>query len=96
MHTYHLTGVNTVTPKAVSRKASIHAGSTGLTGVTGIARAHTSNFAALIRLQHNLNKFPVRMEKTLLTLLAMFKASIHAGFSVTGLGFCPVNPRKRA
>jgi hypothetical protein len=96
MHAYRLTGVNTVAQKSDSRKASIHAGSTGLTGLTGITRAHMSFFSGSIRVQHSLNKSSVRMKKTMLTLLTLFKASSHAGFSVTGFVVCPVNPCKGA
>jgi len=96
MHAYRLTGVNTVATKADSRKASIHEGSTGLTGLTGAARAHTSLFSQSIQPQNSINKSPVRMKKTLLTLLTLFKASVHAGFNVTGLGLYLDNPRKGA
>ena len=96
MHAYRLTGVNTVAQRSDSRKPSIHAGSTGLTGLTGVARAHMTVLSQSIQLQHSLNKFSVRMKKTMLTLLTLFKASVHAGFSVTGLGANPVNPCKEA
>ncbi|MFC5548181.1 hypothetical protein [Massilia aerilata] len=96
MHAYRLTGVNTVAHKPDSRKASIHAASTGLTGLTGSARAHASIFSGLIQPHHAINNSSVRMEKTLLTLLTLFKASIHAGFNVTGLVLDPVNPCKEA
>jgi len=96
MHTHRLTGVNKVAQKSDSRKRSNHAGCTGLTGLTGIAGAHMSIFIESIRQQHSFNKSHVRMKKTLLTLLTLFKASVHAGFSVTGLIACPVNPCKGA
>jgi hypothetical protein len=38
----------------------------------------------------------VRTMKTTLTLLTLFKASIHAGFSVTGFHVNTVMPRKGA
>lgn len=96
MHVYCLTGVNTVARKSDSRKASIHAGSTGLTGLTGVARAHMSIFSQLIQQQQSLYKFSVRMKKAMLTLLTLFKASVHAGFSITGLVLNPDSPCKEA
>jgi hypothetical protein len=79
-----LSGFNTVAPKADSRKASNHAGSTGLTGLTGVAGAHMMFLSNSNQPKPSLNKFSVRMNKTTLTLLTLFKASSHAGFSVTG------------
>ena len=46
--------------------------------------------------QCNLNNSYVRMKKTMLTLLTLFKAGIHAGFDVTGLVANPDNPCKEA
>ncbi|MGB9109651.1 MAG: hypothetical protein WCC39_13280, partial [Telluria sp.] len=69
MHAYRLTGSIKVALMADSRKASIHAGSTGLTGLSGIARAHMSISSPSIRQQNRFNKSPVRIKKTLLTLL---------------------------
>jgi len=86
MFVHRLTGFNTVAPKVDSRKASIHAGSTGLTGLAGVAGAHMIDSPnSTLQMQH-LNKSSVRMNKTTLTLLTLFKDSIHAGFSVTGFG----------
>ena len=85
MLAYYLSGFNTVAPKADSRKASIHAGSTGLTGLAGVARAHMTISSKASQQQPNTNNSSVRTIKTLLTLLTMFKASVHAGFNVTGL-----------
>jgi hypothetical protein len=96
MRAHHVTGFNALAPKADSRKASIHAGSTGLTGLTGVARAHTPVFSQSIQQQHSINKSPVRMKRTMLTLLTLFKASIHAGFNVTGFSVSPDMPRKGA
>lgn len=85
MLAYYLSGFNTVAPKADSWKASIHAGSTGLTGLAGVARVHMTISLKTNPQCHNLNKSSVRTNKTMLTLLTLFKASVHAGFNVTGL-----------
>lgn len=86
MHAYRLTGFYVVAPMADSRKASIHAGSTWLTGLAGHPRAHMREFFKSIHPMHSINKFFVRMKEILLTLLTLFKASAHAGFGVTGFG----------
>jgi hypothetical protein len=86
MHASRLTGFNVVAQMADSRKASIHAGYTGLTGLAGFPRAHMNELSESIQPKHSFNKFSVRMKKILLTLLTLFRASIHAGSSVTGFG----------
>ena len=92
MHVRHLTGLIMVAGKCVSRKAGIHAGSTGLTGLTGVAGAHVckSIQSKCITFKNLL----VRTMKTTLTLLTLNKASIHAGFGVTGFASNTVMPRK--
>jgi hypothetical protein len=84
MLAHRLTGSINVAPKADSLKASNHAGSTGLTGLTGVAGAHTSESSSPPFPKRSLNKLSVCVEKTMLTLLTLNKASIHAGFIVTG------------
>jgi hypothetical protein len=93
MHVRRLTGLIMVAAKCVSRKASIHAGSTGLTGLTGVAGAHVCKSIKPNPPNKNL---PVCTMKTMLTLLTLIKASIHAGFSVTGFAFNTVMPCKGA
>lgn len=80
-----LTGVYTVVAEGDTPKASIHAGSTGLSGLTGYAGAHVCECMKLNVQPRDLNKSLVCVKKRLITLLTLFKASIHAGFNVTGL-----------
>lgn len=96
MHVLHLTGLNMVAEKCDSRKASIHAGSTGLTGLAGYPGAPVNKFSSPNQGRRISNNILVRTMKTMLTLLTLFKASIHAGFSVTGFGVNTVKPRKGA
>jgi hypothetical protein len=84
-----LTESYAVAGSAVRRKASIHAGSTGLTGLTGSVHAHvrgrkTNPVQPL--------KFLMRVITTMLTLLTVFKASLHASFAVSGRGAATDNP----
>jgi hypothetical protein len=89
-----LTGVIMVAEKCVSLKASIHAGYTGLTGLTGVAGAHMCK--AIESRCTTFKNILVRTIETMLTLLTMNKASVHAGFSVTGLDSNTVIPCKGA
>jgi hypothetical protein len=93
MHVRQLTGLIMVAEKCVSRKASIHAGSTGLTGLTGVAGAHVGKSIKPNPPNKNL---PMCAMKTMLTLLTLIKASIHAVFDVTGFDVNTVMPRKGA
>jgi hypothetical protein len=94
MHVRRLTGLIMVAEKCVSRKASIHAGSTGLTGLTGVAGAHVCK--AIKSECTTFKNLLVRTIETTLTLLTLNKASIHAGFDVTGFASNTVMPRKEA
>jgi hypothetical protein len=84
MHARHITGINGVVLKSDSRKASSHAGSTGLTGLTGSAGAHMCEACEGTVRQGVSFLSLIRANKNMLTLLTLFKASSHAGFSVTG------------
>jgi hypothetical protein len=96
MHVRRLTGVNMVAQKCDSQKASIHAGSTGLTGLAGYPGAHVNKISNPNQDRRISKNTLVRTMKTTLTLLTLFKASIHAGFSVTGFHVNTVMPRKGA
>lgn len=91
-----LTGYYTVAAKSDSRKASIHAGSTGLTGLTGYAGAHVCEMSRPNQRSRLIKNLSVCAIKTMLTLLTPIKASIHAGFSVTGFHSNTVIPRYEA
>jgi hypothetical protein len=91
MAAHRLTGANALPGLAVSRKASIHARSTGLTGLTGLPRAHVRDEPIS---QAMPKQSLVRVMTTTLTLLTLFKASIHAGSAVTGMPCVPDNPCK--
>ncbi|WP_156404033.1 hypothetical protein [Massilia sp. Root1485] len=96
MYVHHLTGLNMVAERCDSRKASIHAGSTGLTGLAGYPGAHVNKISNPNQDRRISKNILVRTVETTLTLLTMFKASIHAGFSVTGFRVNTVMPRKGA
>jgi hypothetical protein len=96
MHVHRLTGLNMVAEKCDSRKASIHAGSTGLTGLAGYPGAHVNKISDPNQCGRISKNILVRTMETTLTLLTLFKASVHAGFSVTGFRVNAVMPRKGA
>lgn len=91
-----VSGVISPATHSVQRNASIHAGSTGLTGLTGIAR--TCECAAMRCVvkdcQVKFIGFHSRVNSTTLTLLTLIKASIHAGLKVTGFRVMTDNPCK--
>lgn len=91
-----LTGYYTVAAKSDSRKASIHAGFTGLTGLSGYAGAHVCEMRKQNQRSRVIKNLSVCAMKTMLTLLTPIKASIHAGFSVTGFSVNTVIPRNEA
>jgi hypothetical protein len=83
MLVHRITGTNKVGEQVDSLKASIHAGSTELTGLTGSAGAHMCE-ASKGTLRQGISFLSlIRVNKNMLTLLTLFKASSHAGFNVT-------------
>jgi hypothetical protein len=93
MRANYITGINAVAAESDSRKASIHAGLTGLTGLTGVAR-----MCVCISVQRAaaLEISLMRAKKNMLTLITLLRASVHAGFDVTGVELNHVSRRKGA
>ena len=91
-----ITGTISPAAHSVQRNASIHAGSTGLTGLTGVGRAHECmNVSKCLSSCEFCQSFACVIITTL-TLLTLIKASIHAGFRHTRFALRSDSPCKAA
>lgn len=84
MSAFNLTGSNASPADYVSRKPSMHAGLTGLTGFTWATRTRM-NISQNCYVLDEMNKSLVRVTQTMLTLLTMLRASKYKGLVITGL-----------
>ena len=91
-----ITGDISPAAHSVQRNASIHAGSTGLTGLTGVGRAHEcmNDYACFASCEF-CQSLPCVINTTL-TLLTLIKTSIHAGLPLTGFALRSDSPCKAA
>lgn len=95
---HFITGVISPATHSEQRTASIHAGYTGLTGLTQVARVCVRECIAM---RHSIyvcqvanTEFLSCANNSMLTLLTLIKASIHAGLKSTGLTYRAVSPCK--
>ncbi|MGV8867649.1 MAG: hypothetical protein ACOH2S_12050 [Janthinobacterium svalbardensis] len=89
-----ITGAISPAAHSVQRNTSIHAGSTGLTGLTGVGRAHECINGYTCFASCEFCKIFTCVISTMLTLLTLIKASIHAGLPLTGFALRSDNPCK--